>query len=429
MTDVQVSLETGAGLERRLRVQVPASRVEQELEARFRTAARTVRLKGFRPGKVPDGVVRQRFGPQIRQEVIQEVVQSSYSEAIAREKLRPVGSPRIESEPEVPGEGIAYTAIFEVYPEFSVAGIDAMVIEKAEVSVTEADIDQTIERLRKQRGQWQPAGRAAATGDRVVVDFAGTLGGEPVEGGKAERFAVVIGEGRMLPGFESALVGTTGGTDKSFDVTFPADYYEEKLRGQTVTFQVHVHEVTALELPVVDAEFIRRFDVASGEPAEFRRLVRENLEREALAKVQAEMRRQVIEQLLAANPVDVPAIMVSREAASLQAEAARSAGAAQGQAAGAYDEVARRRVRIGLILGELVRAQSITADQGRLGLKLDELCRTYDRPDEVRRIYQQNPDLMAQVENSVIEEQVMTWLMEKARITTRSVAFGQLMGV
>ncbi|MCC7489886.1 MAG: trigger factor [Gammaproteobacteria bacterium] len=429
MTDVQVSLETGAGLERRLRIRVPASRVEQELDARFRSAARTVRLKGFRPGKVPDGVVRQRFGPQIRQEVIQDMVQSSYSEAIAREKLRPAGSPRIESEPEVPGEGIAYTAIFEVYPEFSVAGVDSMVVERAEVTVTEADIDQTIERLRRQRGQWQPAGRAAAAGDRVVVDFSGTLRGELVEGGKAERFAVVIGEGRMLAGFESGLIGTTEGTDKTFDVAFPDDYYEEKLRGQTVTFQVHVHEVTALELPAVDADFFRQFDVASGDLAEFRRLVRENLEREALAKVQAEMRRQLIEQLLAANPVDVPAVMVSREAASLQSEAARSVGAAQGQAGGAYDEVARRRVRVGLILSELVREQSIVADPVRIEQKLDDLCRSYDQPAEVRRLYQQNPDLMAQVENSVIEEQVMAWLMDKARITTRSVAFGQLMGV
>ncbi|MCC7330305.1 MAG: trigger factor [Gammaproteobacteria bacterium] len=426
---MQVSLEAGAGLERRLRVQVPADRVEQEVEARLKSAARTVRLKGFRPGKVPDGMVRQRFGTQIRQEVIQDVVRSSYSEAISRENLRPVGSPRIESEPEAVGQGVAYTAIFEVYPEFRVTGLDGLAIEKAEAAVSDADIDQTIERLRRQRGQWQPVARAAASGDRVTVDFAGTLKGEPIEGGKAERFGIVIGEGRMLPDFESNLPGLAPGADKRFEVVFPGDYYEEKLRGQAVVFDVHVHEVAAMELPAVDADFIRGFGIASGEMAEFRRLIRENLEREAAAKVQAEMRRQLIEQLLAANPVDVPVTMVSREAASLQAEAARSVGAADGQAAGAYDEVARRRVRVGLILGEIVREQAITVDQARVGRKLDELCRSYDQPEDVRRVYLQNAELMAQVENSVLEEQVMSWLMERARLTSRSVPFGELMGV
>ncbi len=429
MTDVQVSLEAGAGLERRLRVQVPADRVEREVETRLKSAARTVRLKGFRPGKVPEGVVRQRFGTQIRREVVQDVVQSSYSEAISREKLRPAGSPRIESDPEVAGQGIVYTAIFEVYPEFKVAGLDGLAIEKAEPAVSDADIDQTIERLRRQRGQWQPAARAAASGDRVVVDFAGTLNGEPVEGGNAERFGIVIGEGRMLAEFESNLVGIEVGAGKSFQVTFPGDYYEQKLRGQTVTFQAHLHEVAALELPAVDADFVRGFDVPSGELAEFRRLVRDNLEREAAAKVQAEMRRQLIEQLLEANPVDVPAVMVSREAAHLQSEAMRSAGAADGQAGDAYDEVARRRVRVGLILGELIREQSMTVDQVRLDQKLDELCQSYDQPQEVRNLYLQNPQLMTQVENSVLEEQVMSWLMERARITARSISFGQLMGV
>lgn len=430
MTDVQVSLEKGSGLERRLRVQVPAEHVEQQVEARLKSAGQTVRLKGFRPGKVPDGVVRQRFGAQIRQEVIQDVVQSSYSEAIAREKLRPVGSPRIESEPEVAGQGLAYTAIFEVYPEFKVVGIDSLAVDKPETTITDADIDLTIERLRRQRAQWQPVNRAAASGDRVVVDFNGTLKGEPIEGGKAERYGIVVGEGRMLPDFEANLVGLAAGADKRFDVAFAADYHEEKLRGQKVSFDVHVHEVAAQELPAVDAEFIRGFDIASGDLAEFRRLVRENLEREAAAKIQAELRRQVIEHLLAANPVEVPAAMVSREAANLQSEAMRGMGAAQGQAAaGAYDEVARRRVRVGLILGEVIRDQGLVTDQARVEQKLDEICRSYDRPDEVRKLYLQNPDLMAQIESSVIEEQVMTWLMERARVATRSVSFGQLMGV
>lgn len=429
MTDMQVSLETGAGLERRLRVQVPADRVEQEIAARLKSAARTVRLKGFRPGKVPAGVIRQRFGSQIRQEVIQDMVRSSYSEAITQEKLRPVGNPRIEDEPESTEQGVAYTAIFEVYPEFDVAGLDGLVVERPEAEVGDADIDQTVERLRRQHAEWRPADRAATDGDQVTVDFDGSLDGEALEGGKAERFPIVIGEGRMLPDFEANLRGLAAGADKRFDVVFPDDYYEERLRGRTVAFDIHVHEVAALELPAVDADFIRGFEIASGEMDEFRRRIRENLEQEAAAKAQAEVRRQLIEQLLAANPVEVPAAMVSREVAALQAEAARSVGGADQQADGAYDEVARRRVRVGLILGEIIRRQEIEADQGRIGQKLDDLCRPHEHPDEVRRLYLQNAEWMAQIENSVLEEQVMAWLAERARITGKGVSFSELMGV
>jgi len=426
---MQVSVETGAGLERRLRVQVPADRVEQEVAARLRTAARTVRLKGFRPGKVPAGVIRQRFGSQIRQEVIQDVVRSSYSEAITQEKLRPVGSPRIEGEPEATDQGVAYTAIFEVYPEFEVAGLDSLVVEKPEAEISDDDVEQTVERLRRQRARWQPVDRAAADGDQVTVDFDGSLDGEALEGGKAERFPIVIGEGRMLPDFEANLRGVVAGTDKRFDVAFPDDYYEEKLRGRTAAFDIHVHEVAALELPAVDADFIRSFEVDSGEMDEFRRRIRENLEREAAAKGQAEVRRQIIEQLLAANPVEVPAAMVSREVAALQAEAARSAGGTARQADGAYDEVARRRVRVGLILGEIIRGQGIEADQGKVSQRLDDLCSPHEHPDEVRRLYLQNAEWMAQIENAVLEEQVMAWLAERARVTGKSVSFSALMGV
>lgn len=429
MTDMQVSLETGAGLERRLRVQVPADRVEQEIAARLKSAARTVRLKGFRPGKVPAGVIRQRFGSQIRQEVIQDMVRSSYSEAITQEKLRPVGNPRIEGEPESTEQGVAYTAIFEVYPEFEVAGLDDLAVERPEAEVSDADIDQTVERLRRQHAEWRPVDRAATDGDQVTVDFDGSLDGEALEGGKAERFSIVIGEGRMLPDFEANLRGLAAGADKRFDVVFPDDYYEERLRGRTVAFDIHVHEVAALELPAVDADFIRGFEITSGEMDEFRRRIRENLEQEAAAKAQAEVRRQLIEQLLAANPVEVPAAMVSREVAALQAEAARSVGGADQQADGAYDEVARRRVRVGLILGEIIRRQEIEADQGRIGQKLDDLCRPHEHPDEVRRLYLQNAEWMAQIENSVLEEQVMAWLAERARITGKGVSFSELMGV
>lgn len=432
MTEVQVSVESGAGLERRLRVQVPAGRIEQEVEARLVSAGKTIKLKGFRPGKVPSQVIRQRFGTQIRQEVLHDMVQTSYSEAIVREKLRPAGSPRIEPDIAETGKDFAYTAVFEVYPEFSVAGVDGLNVDKPEVQIADADIDRTLERLQRQKGSWKAVDRKAATGDQVRVDFNGTLKGEPIEGGKAENLAIVIGDGRMLADFESNLVDIAAGGQKTFVVTFPKDYHEEKLRGEKVTFDVTVHEVSALELPPVDAEFIKGYGVASGDMPEFKRLVRDNLEREAGAKIQAEIRRQVMEQLLAANPVDLPSVMVAQEAAGLQAEGMRNLGIKDikdAPATSAYEEVARRRVRLGLIMGALIREHDLKIDPARVDLKLDELCRPYESPGEVRKLYLQNPDLMAQIENSVMEEQVMMWLSDRAKLRPKAQTFAELMGV
>jgi len=431
LTDVQVSLETGNGLERRMRVEVPAGRIEAEVESRLKTAGRTAKLKGFRPGKIPASVVRQRFGAQIRQEVLQDVVQSSYSEAIVREKLRPAGNPRIEADAIADGAAFAYTAVFEVYPEFTVGGVDALAAERPEVAVGDAEVERTIERLQRQRGSWADVKRAAAVGDRVVVDFDGTLKGEPIEGGKAEGVTIVIGDGRMLPDFEAGLVGVGPGGEKTFPVKFPADYHEPSLRDQTVSFAVVVREVAGRELPAVDADFIKGYGIESGDPAEFRRLVRENLEREVAAKIQSELRRQVLEQLLERNPVDLPSVLVTREAQALQTEGMRNLGiqdVKDAPALAAYEDVARRRVRLGLIIGALIRDQEIKVDQSRVDARLDELCRPYEKPDEVRRLYLQNPELMSQIESSVMEEQALAWLVERAKVTGKPVAFAELMG-
>ena len=432
MSDVQVSLESGAGLERRMRVQLPSSRVEREVETRLVKVGKSSKLKGFRPGKVPLHVVRRQFGFQVRQEVLQDLIQATYSEAIASQQLRPAGSPRIEAEPAVTGQDFAYTAIFEVYPDFALAGVAALSIEKPKITAGDADVDQTIDRLRRQKGTWAAVDRVSASGDRVTVDFDGKLDGVTIEGGKAEGYAVVIGEGRMLPDFEAGLIGLRANATASFPVKFPADYPQEKLRGQTVTFDITVHEVAGMELPPVDAAFIQGYNVASGDVAEFRTLVRENLEREIAAKIHSEMRRQVMEQLLTANPIDLPSVMVAREAAALQAEGMRNLGikdAKDAPALSAYDDIARRRVRLGLIVSAVVKEQNVQVDQRRVEAKLDELCRPYDQPAEVRRLYMQNQDLMVQIENSIIEEQAMMWLIDQAAVRDKPVSFAELMGV
>lgn len=431
MTDLQVSLELGQGLERRMRVQVPAGRIDNEVEARLRAAGRTASMKGFRPGKVPAHVIRQRFGPQIRQEVLQEVVQASYAEAIAREKLRPAAGPRIEAEPVDGGRDVTFTAIFEVYPEFQVQGVENLSVERPDVTIGDGDLDQMIERLRRQRGSWHDVDREAARGDRVIIDFDGRLGGEPFEGGQAEKVGVVIGEGRMLADFEAALVGIGPGGEKRFTMQFPADYYAQNLRGQNVEFAVKVHEVAEQRPAALDADFVKSYGITSGELAEFRARVRESLEREVAGRIQAEVRRQIMEQMITANPVELPAVLVSREAAKLQAEGMRNLGIKDVKDApplSAYTEIAERRVRLGLVIGALVREQGIKADQERVARKLDEICRPYDRPDEARRIYLQNPELMAQVENVVIEDQALGWLADRAKMRPKPTTVAGLLG-
>lgn len=425
---MQISLESASGLERRLRIQVPALQIDQEVETRLRKAGRNASIKGFRPGKVPAQVIRQRFGAQIREEVLQDVMQRSYSEAIAREKLRPAGNPRIEAQPPAVGEDLAYTAVVEVYPEFQLAGIEQLRIDKPAIDVTEDDIDRMIERLRHQNGSWEPAARPAASGDRVTVDFDGRLHGEALEGGSAEKMEIVLGEGRMLPDFEANLAGLEAGGSKSFNVRFPDDYHRQNLRGENVTFDVRVGEVAARVLPAVDAGFVTHLGIESGEVAELRRRVRENLEREVAARVRAEMRRQVIDQVLASNPVAVPEVLVSREAASLQAQAMRKMGienVADAPDISTYRPVAERRVRLGLIIGALIKEQDVKLDEALVESRIDDMCRQFEEPGQVKRIYLQNPELMAQIENSVIEDQAMSWLVERAAVTEKKQALAE----
>jgi trigger factor len=432
LTDLQVSIESADGLERRIRVQVPAARIEEEVETRLRATSRSARLKGFRPGKVPDKVVRQRFGGQIREEVLQEMLQASYSEAVTREKLRPAGSPSIQPEAVAEGQDFAYVATFEIYPDFQVQGLEALAVRRPDTGVSDADVDSTVEKLRAQRSTWRPVDRAAAQGDQVIVDFDGRREGQPMPGGQADKLPIVVGGGRMLPDFEAQLLRVRAGDEKDFTVRFPADYHEKELAGQEARFHLKVHEVQESVLPVVDAEFVKGFGIASGDVAELRREVRLNLERDVQAKIQAEVKRQVLEQLLAANPIALPGVLVSREASSLQAESMQSLGIRDAKDAPAlanFQPVAERRVRLGLILASLIQEQKIEVDRERIRVRLDQVCQGYDRPDEVRRYYLENPSLMGQLENQVIEEQIIDWLIGKARIEAHAMPFSELMSL
>ncbi|MGI9354277.1 MAG: trigger factor, partial [Rhizobiaceae bacterium] len=390
MNDLQVSVEDLDGLERRLVVQVPAIRIEQEVETRLKSVGRTAKLKGFRPGKVPPSVIRQRYGGQVRDEVLQEVLQKSYSEAITQEKIRPAGGPTIEPGTNESGKDFTYTATFEIYPEIQLKGLDKLKVDRPDVNIDSGDIDDMVATLRKQSRTWTPVERKAAEGDQLTVDFDGTLDGEPIEGGKGEQVPIVLGEGQMLPDFESNLKGLSSGDKKSFKLKFPKDYHAEELAGKKVQFDVTVGQVDEPVLPELDETFLEAFGVKDGNIEQFREEVQQNMERESESRVRAELKQQVMEQLLEANPVAIPGVLVEQEAASLRAESLRNMGITdeqQGPDAEAFRPAAERRVRLGLLIAAVVQDNGLEVDRERVKEKVDEICAPYDQPEEIKKLY------------------------------------------
>ncbi len=430
MSETQVSVESTNELERRIKVQVPADRIDSEVEVRLKSVARTARIKGFRPGKIPAKVIRQRYGGQVRQEVLNDLLQSSYAEAITKEELRPAGGPQIEPETMEKGKDLTYVATVEVYPEFSLAGIGEIKLEKPVVEIGDKDIDTMIETLRKQQAAWVSVERKSKNGDRVVIDFEGKLKGEFIEGGQGEAVPVILGEGHMLKDFEKNLLGLETGAEKEFTVKFPKDYHDETLSGQKIGFAVTVKEVSERQLPDLDADFVREFGVASGELDELRVEVRENMIRESDSKIRAEIKRQVMDQLLEANPIVVPKVLVDEESASLQRDTMQRMGIKDVEQAPPLDsfvETAERRVRLGLLVSAVITENKLELDRDHIQRKLDEACESYDNPEEIKKIYLGNQQLMAQIENTVIEEQVVNWLVSQAQESDKPTTFDELM--
>jgi len=427
---MQVSIEASDGLERRMRVQIPAGRVEEKIRDRLLSVGRTAKIKGFRPGKIPERIIRQRYGGQVRQEVLQELLQSTYSEAIAQQHLQPAGGPKIEPESLDQGQDLAYTAVFEVYPEIKIAGLDKMELKTPKAEIADSDIDSMIGSLRTQRATWESVKRPAADGNRVLIDFEGKLKGEVFEGGSGQNVAVVLGSGSMLADFEKNLLGITEGESKEFKLKFPKDYHQENLAGQKVVFSIDANEVAEQKLPEIDEQFIISMGIDSGSAEDFRKDVQDNMERQTEAKQRAELKRQVMETLLAANPVELPGVLVEQETNSLQQDAMRQFGITElkdAPPADTFREAAERRVRLGLLMTAILSDNQMEADKGRVGSKISELCEPYDKPDEMRKIYYQNQQLLGQVENMVLEEQVVDWLIGKAKLSEKSVTFSELM--
>jgi trigger factor len=427
---MQVSVESISKLERRMQVQVPAERVTQEIDARLKNLSRTARLNGFRPGKAPIKVIRQQFGPQVHREVIGELLQSSFAEAVTEKQLSPAGSPRIEPQSMDEGQDLKYVATFEVFPEVALQPLDSLELERVTADVTESDIDAMIERLRKQQMKYAPSSRAAATGDKVTIDFVGTIDGAEFAGGKGENIAIVLGEGRMLPELEQGLVGAAAGDHRDIEVNFPADYRATELAGKRATFSTQIKTVEEPTLPELDDEFCKAFGVTEGGIPKLREDVAANMRRELEQNLRNRNKTAVMEKLYQANPIDVPNALLESQIRDMQIEAMRRAGAKDVSQAPPREplvEPARRRVALGLLFNDVIRRENLVLDPRRADARLDEMVGAYGDAAALKRAYQQNPDAMRQVESLALEDQVVDWILEHAKVHETVSSFKELM--
>ena len=428
---MQVSVETTQGLERRITITVPSENVETEVKKRLQQLSKTQRIDGFRAGKVPVSVINKRFGPAVRQEVAGEVMQRNYIEAIVSEKINPAGAPTFAPKSLEAGKDLEFSATFEVYPEVEVQGLDKITVEKPAVTVTDEDLANMLETLRKQHAAWADVDAAAGENDRVTVDFVGTIDGEVFEGGKAEDFPLELGQGRMIPGFEDNIVGKKAGEEVVADVTFPDDYHAENLKGKAAQFTITVKKVEAQELPELSEEFATKFGVTEGGVDALKEEVKKNMTRELDQAVKANVKDQAIKGLLEQNEVEVPKALVDQEVDALRQQAAqRFGGDAQNMPelpAELFHEQAVTRVKTGLLLGEVIKANEIKVDDAKVEALIATVASAYEDPTEVVEYYKGNDQLMQQMRNVAMEEQAVEAILAKAVVTDVEKAFDDIM--
>ena len=412
-----------------MRVEVPIERIESEVDARLKSVGRTAKIKGFRPGKVPARVVRQRYGKQVRQEVVGEIMQKSYTDAVMQEKLRPAGGPQIQTEDE-DGKTFAFVATFEVLPEVQLKNLDKIKVETPDVEIGESDIDDMLLSLRKQRATWEEVDRKSKEGDRVIVDFTGTIDGEAFQGGSGNEIPVVLGQGQMLPDFEKGLKGIKAGDEKTIKVKFPKDYHADDLAGKTAEFAINTHRVESEILPELNDEFAEAFNVSEGGIEQLKKDVRENMEREAKQKIDSDVREQVMNSLLEKNPIDVPQALVNEEMHSMQHEAMQRLGIEDHDQAPPmenFKEGADRRVRLGLLLRQVIADNNITADEAAIRARVEDMCAGYENADDMVNMYLGNPQVMQQIEPMVVEQKAIDWLLENGKAKKKKVSFKDYM--
>jgi trigger factor len=426
---MDVTVESTGTLERRMRVELPLAPIEQQVDSRLKSVGRTAKIKGFRPGKVPAKVVRQRYGKQVREEVLSEVLQKSYADAVTQQQLNPAGGPKIETEADA-GDTFAYTATFEIMPEIVLKDLEKIKIEKPDVTIGDDDVDEMLLTLRKQKATWETVERKSADGDRVVIDFVGKLKGEAFPGGEGKEYPVVLGAGQMLPDFEKGLLGVKADEETTFKVKFPKDYHAEDLAGKKVDFEIKVHRVESEVLPELNDEFAESFNISEGGLEKFRQDVLENMQREADQKVTADVREQVMDGLLKSNPVEIPETLKHQEMHALQKEAMQRMGLEDAEHAPPLDnfkEGAEKRVALGLLLRQVIVDKEITVNEEMMRARVEELCAGYENSDDMVNMYMSNPQVMQQIEPMVVEQQAVNWIIDNGKTKDKKVAFKEFM--
>ena len=423
---MQVSVENTSALERRMTIAVPAERVENEVNKRLQQTARRAKVAGFRPGKVPMSVIRQRFEADARQEAFGDLVQASFYEAIVEQKLNPAGAPAVEPKSFEKGKDLEFVAIFEVFPEFTVSGLESISVERLSAEVADADLDKMLDVLRKQNTRFEVAERAAQNDDQVNIDFVGKIDGEAFAGGSAKGTQLVLGSGRMIPGFEEGLVGAKAGEERVVNVTFPEDYQNLDLAGKAAEFTITVNSVSAPQLPELNEEFFAQFGIKESTLEGFRTEVRKNMERELRQATKTKVKNQVMDGLLAANPIEVPKALLENEVNRLRVQAVQQFGGnikPDQLPAELFEEQAKRRVVLGLIVAEVVKQFDLKPDDAKVREMIEEMASAYQEPEQVIAWYYKTDQQLNELRSVVLEEQVVDTVLQKATVTDKSVSY------
>ncbi len=423
---MQVSIENTGGLERKMTVVVPAEKITSAVEKKLHDMSSTARIDGFRPGKVPVHVVRQRFGKQAFQDVVTDVMYSSYRHAVRKENLRPVGRPQIETSSLNAGQDLKYVATFEVYPEIKLKDVSEFEIPVAEVEITAKDLDEMLEKLRRKKMLWSEVDRKAKKNDRVTIDFEGTIDGKAFAGGRGDDFAFVLGGNRMLPEFEEQLQGLKKDEKKSFQVTFAKDYVQEELAEKAAAFEVRMKKVEAGKLPELNDAFVRECGIEDGDLETLKKRLKRDMDAELERRKKAFDKDQVMRCLLEANEFEVPVSLIQQEVRALRKQGTGTENGADLPDT-VFEDEARRRTSIGLIIGEIIHHNKIELDTQRVNNYVNLIASGYARPEDVIKHYHDNRQAMATVESLVMEDQVVEWVLERSRQTSRSFTFHEFM--
>ncbi len=429
MSDLKIKVNSKKGLVRDIHISVPSNVIEEKKNTRFSQLSKTAKLPGFRQGKVPEKVIRRQYADQVLQEVLSDVLETTYMESIQEKNLKPAGPPKVALDQYVKDKDFSYTATIEIYPEFDLKGLDAIKVDKPHADITQKDINAMVDNLQNQKGTWEKVDRSSKGGDQLLIDFKGKIDGKVFDGGTAKDFEMQLGNGQMLPEFDESLLGVKSEEMKTIELTFPDNYHKKELVGKQALFTVDVKEVRELKPAEIDQKFVQSFGIKSGDQKELMDEVKSSMSKELEARINNEIRQNLMKFLKDKNAIEIPEVMIHQEAHAMQKDWMNRSGIEDAKEAPPLDdfnEIAKDRVHLGLLVSELVQSKEIKLDPDRVKTKLDELSKTYPNPEEIRKMYEQSSQLMDQLKSLVMEDQVIDWLIERTEFQKKEMEFKEL---